>query len=223
MTTSIWAGLPMPEPSHRFVTPAEDSEIQRQLANSSLTPPGSAERLVSYSFLDLCNKKIPEPRWLIEDILREGGAAMIYGPGSIGKSFFVHTLVLMAARGNPDGACGSRDINPRTDPRMQHSPAKVLIFDGEMTNGIFSNAHGSSAKSSPSKIMQIVIALCEHPNLSKDLPASSDMLRRHSRHEDQLRIIQECQRRNIARRSSTTSAHFQPVSKTRTRRPHGHR
>jgi AAA domain len=91
-------------PSRRFVTPEEDLEIQRQLANSSLTPPGSAEQLVSYSFLDLIHKKIPEPRWLIEDILREGGAAMIYGPGSIGKSFFIHTLVLMAARGNPEEA-----------------------------------------------------------------------------------------------------------------------
>jgi hypothetical protein len=120
-------------PSRRFVTPEEDSEIQRQLANSSLTPPGSAEQLVSYSFLDLINKKISPPRWLIEDFLREGGAAMIYGPGSIGKSFFVHTLVLMAARGNPN-----------------NNPIGTFILPAG--DGAFSNATPHQPKSSFSTV-----------------------------------------------------------------------
>jgi hypothetical protein len=58
---------------------------------------------------------------------------MIYGPGSIGKSFFVHTLVLMAARGNPEGASeiGTSILGQILE--CNTAPAKVLIFDGEMT------------------------------------------------------------------------------------------
>jgi putative DNA primase/helicase len=168
------------------------------ISNSSLTPPGSAEQLVSYSFLDLIHKKIPEPRWLIEDILQGGGAAMIYGPGSIGKSFFVHTLVLMAARGKPEGASeiGTSILGQILE--CNTAPAKVLIFDGEMTEWDLRERTLQLCEILPFKDyadrdrtlanIQIYPKTCQPPQTCFIDIADT---------KNRLRIIQECQRRNI--------------------------
>ena len=69
---------------------------------------------------------IPEPKYLIRGLLREGGAAMVFGPPGIGKSWFVSTLAMMVAHG------GGISIAGGTLAAGDYDWEKVLVFDEEM-------------------------------------------------------------------------------------------
>lgn len=111
----------------RWVTPEEDREILQRLRTSGLTKPGSEVSNVSWTFHEIMETEFPETPWLIEGLVRSGGAAMVYGSAGIGKTWLTLTLILLAAHGKglavADGglAAGKGDgIN-------------VLLVDGEMT------------------------------------------------------------------------------------------
>ena len=75
---------------------------------------------------DILKRDIPQPDWLLEGIIRVAGAAMIYGPPGIGKSWLTSTLAVMAAHGRGlETADGGLKAGPQEG-------ARVLIYDGEM-------------------------------------------------------------------------------------------
>lgn len=116
----------------RYVTPQEHEEILKRLKEGGLTLPGSEVALVGHTLQQLFQDNHPQPNWLIEGLLREGGSAMVYGPSGIGKTWFVQTLVWLAATGK-----GASVINNEAgEPLLQaggHEMLKVLVLDGEMT------------------------------------------------------------------------------------------
>jgi len=75
---------------------------------------------------DILKRDIPQPDWLLEGIIRVAGAAMVYGPPGIGKSWLTSTLAVMAAHGRGlETADGGLKGGPQEG-------ARVLIYDGEM-------------------------------------------------------------------------------------------
>jgi len=115
----------------RRVTPHEGWEISRRLSSAGLTKPGAEVATVGKTLAQMIEEDEPVPGWIIEGILREGGAAMVYGPSGVGKTWFTHTLMLMAAAGHGAGV-----HNPQTDRWMlkagEHEGVKVCLLDGEM-------------------------------------------------------------------------------------------
>lgn len=116
----------------RMVSPEEHRDILRRLQTGALTRPGSPVALNSQTLASLMEERVPEAQWIIEGLLREGGAMMVYGPSGIGKTLFVHTLMLMAAHG--------REVGVRDDESGawvlrtgKHNGFKVGLIDGEMT------------------------------------------------------------------------------------------
>jgi hypothetical protein len=112
-------------PSNRFVMPHEDRRIRSILANAGFSIPGAPDLIKCIDLYDLVREDLPEPKYLIDDLLREAGAAMVYGTAGVGKSWFVHTLALMIANGNfsiLDGAL-----------KASQPGCNVLLVDGEMT------------------------------------------------------------------------------------------
>jgi len=78
------------------------------------------------TFLDLSVMNIPEPKYIIEGVVREAGAALVFGPPGIGKSWFTSTLAFMAAHGQ------GLSIADGCLKGGEHNGKRVLIFDGEM-------------------------------------------------------------------------------------------
>ncbi len=120
------AGTPI-----RKVTRWEHEEIMRRLKTTGLTKPGAEAPTVVKSLAELVADNEPTPAWLIEGILREGGAAMVYGPSGIGKSWFTLTLALLAAAGR--GAGVKNEQTGRWVLKAgDGAGVKVCIIDGEM-------------------------------------------------------------------------------------------
>lgn len=123
----------------RYVTPYEHEEIMSRLKEGGLTLPGSEVPLVGHTLQQLFRDTQAGPEWIIDGLLREGGSAMVYGPPGVGKTWFVHTLVWLAATGReaaivreesgaPLGAAGEALLKAGA-----HEELKVLVLDGEMT------------------------------------------------------------------------------------------
>jgi RecA/RadA recombinase len=114
-----------------MVTPEENTEILRRLETGGLTKPGAEVTTIGKTMAEMVEEDEPTPGWIIEGILREGGATMVYGPSGIGKTWFTHTLMLMAAAGRGAGV-----HNIQTDRWMLkaggHEGVKVCLLDGEM-------------------------------------------------------------------------------------------
>jgi hypothetical protein len=119
-------GWPLSEGNpKRWTTREEHREIMRRLAAFGLTMPGSAEALVEHNLADLVRSDLTTPEFLIQGILRRGGAMLVYGPSGIGKSWFTTTLMMLAAGGNSATAADVLKAG-------EHTGAKVCLFDGEM-------------------------------------------------------------------------------------------
>lgn len=120
------AGTPI-----RKVTKWEHAEILRRLKAGGLTKPGAEVRTIGKTLAEMIEDDEPEPEWIIEGILREGGASMVYGPSGIGKTWFTHTLMFIAAAGK-----GAGILNPQTDQWIlkagPHEGVNVCLIDGEM-------------------------------------------------------------------------------------------
>ncbi len=113
-------------PSTRYVTPEEHREILRRLKSSGLTMPGAEVLNVSHTLREIVEGNTKPPEWLLEGLLRRGGAAMVFRPAGVGKTLFVHTLALMVAHGRGVSSCeGLLEAGG-------HQGAKVLLVDGEM-------------------------------------------------------------------------------------------
>lgn len=116
--------------TRRWVTPEEHAEITRRLNSSSLTLPGSEVMLRVQTLAEMLREDTPTPPWLVDGLLRKGGAAMVYGPAGVGKTWLVHTLMLLAAVGE------ELEVKGPGGPILKagdHKGAKVVIIDGEMT------------------------------------------------------------------------------------------
>jgi AAA domain len=112
-------------PSRRFVRPWQDKLIRLILRESGLTKPGSPHILPPVNLWNLIQEEIPEPKYLIQDLLREAGAAMIYGAPGVGKSWFVQSLAILIAIGQ---------IEMQTlSLRFPAAGIPILYIDGEMT------------------------------------------------------------------------------------------
>ncbi len=111
-------------PSARYVTWEEDREIRRRMEEVGLTLPGSQVVNTSKTLRQVFESDAPVPVWTIEGLLRDGGAAMIYGPAGVGKTMFTHALVMMMAHGC---GCGMEFLKAG-----EHEGKKVLLVDGEM-------------------------------------------------------------------------------------------
>ena len=118
--------------SVRYVTPEEDREILRRLENMGLTAPGAEVPNVSHSLSEIIATEYPPEEWLVEGILRRGGAAIVYGPAGVGKTWFTHSLVLLAAEGR---GCSVVDQESGIEVLKagKREGLKVLLLDGEMT------------------------------------------------------------------------------------------
>ena len=139
-TTFTWrnyedAGWPTSAGTHmRYTTTEEHAEIMRRLGRASLTMPGSEVMLRCQTLAEIIRKNIPTPPWLVEGLIRKGGAAMVYGPSGVGKSWFSHTLMLLTAAGE------GREVRAAGEgpgaailKAGNHKRAKVCLLDGEMT------------------------------------------------------------------------------------------
>ena len=62
-------------------------------------PPYQPPPMQRMTFEELSERNIPEPKYLIEGIIREAGAALVFGPPGIGKSWVTSTCAFMAAHG----------------------------------------------------------------------------------------------------------------------------
>jgi AAA domain len=116
----------------RYVTPEEHREIERRLKSGRLTKSGSNVANVSQTLAEMMAEDIPQAPWIIEGLLREGGAMMIYGQSGIGKTWFVHTLMLLSSHGSNAGvwdAEGERWVLRAGE----HEGLRVALVDGEMT------------------------------------------------------------------------------------------
>jgi hypothetical protein len=89
--------------------------------------PKSGHMMRNLSAFEITKRDIPEPEWIIHGILRSGGAAMVYGPPGIGKTWLTETLAILAAHGRglsiADGGLRAGDHDYGLN---------VLVFDGEM-------------------------------------------------------------------------------------------
>lgn len=116
----------------RYVTPEEHREIERRLKSGRLTKPGSNVANVGQTLAEMMAEDIPQAPWIIEGLLREGGAMMAYGPSGVGKTWFVHTLMLLASHGSEAGIWdpeGERWVVKAGN----HEGLRVALVDGEMT------------------------------------------------------------------------------------------
>ncbi len=116
----------------RYVTPEEHREIEGRLKSGRLTKPGSNVANVNQTLAEMMAEDIPQAPWIIEGLLREGGAMMVYGPSGVGKTWFVHTLMLLASHGAGAGvwdAEGKRWVLRAG----KHKGLRVALVDGEMT------------------------------------------------------------------------------------------
>lgn len=119
-------GWPLSEGNpKRWVTREEYIEIRRRLEAFGLTMPGSPEPLVEHNLKALTESELTSPEFLIEGLLRRGGAMLVYGPSGIGKSWFTTTLMLLAASGRRATAGEVLEAGA-------HEGCKVCLFDGEM-------------------------------------------------------------------------------------------
>jgi hypothetical protein len=115
----------------RFVTPEEDREIRHRLTSFGLTMPGSEVPTIGKSLGQIVSEETTQPEWIIEGLLRRGGAMMVYGPSGIGKTWLTHTFMLMAAHGQGIGVWGM-DTNHWILRAGEHQGVKVCLVDGEM-------------------------------------------------------------------------------------------
>lgn len=120
-------GWPASEgPSLRKVTPEEHKEILRRLNSFGLTMPGSEVSNVSWTLGQIMATEYPETPWMVDGLLRTGGAAMVYGMAGVGKTWFTLTLMLLAAHGKGLSTLdGLLKAGEKTG-------TKVLLLDGEM-------------------------------------------------------------------------------------------
>lgn len=113
-------------PAVRYVTPEEHDEILRRFNNTmGLTLPDSEVPNVGFTLAEILTTPFKEPGWIIEGLLREGGAAMVFGPSGVGKTWFVSSLALLAAHGKDIAACAVLKAGPGEG-------VKTLVVDGEM-------------------------------------------------------------------------------------------
>lgn len=115
----------------RFVTPEEDREIRHRLTSFGLTMPGSEVPTIGKSLGQIVSQETTQPEWIIEGLLRRGGAMMVYGPSGIGKTWLTHTFMLMAAHGQGIGV-SDKDTNHWILRAGEHQGVKVCLVDGEM-------------------------------------------------------------------------------------------
>ncbi len=115
----------------RKVTPEEHGEILRRLKSAGLTKPGAEVATVGKTLAQMIEEDRPVPGWIIEGVLRWGGAAMVYGPSGIGKTWLTHTLMLLAAAGEGAGVYNEQ-VDRWTLKAGDHRGAKVCLLDGEM-------------------------------------------------------------------------------------------
>lgn len=119
-------GWPLSEGSPRRLTTTEEhNEVMRRLEAFGLTMPGSPEPLIEHNLKALTESELTSPEFLIEGLLRRGGAMLVYGPSGIGKSWFTTTLMLLAASGRRATAGEVLEAG-------EHKGCKVCLFDGEM-------------------------------------------------------------------------------------------
>jgi hypothetical protein len=118
----------------RFVTPEEHREIIRRLRAGSLTRPGSEVQLRGQTLAEMVADNESTPEWLIDGLLRRGGAAMVVGPSGVGKTWLTHTLMLLAAAGNGVGVKNEMTERPVLKAG-EHKGVRVGLLDGEMTKG----------------------------------------------------------------------------------------
>ncbi len=109
----------------RWTTHEEHQEIMRRLSAFGLTMPGSREALVEHNLNDLVESDLSSPEFLIEGLLRRGGAMLVYGPSGIGKSWFTTTLMMLAAG-------GLKATAGEVLKAGEHEGVRVCLFDGEM-------------------------------------------------------------------------------------------
>lgn len=115
----------------RMVTEAEHREILRRLKAGGLTKPGAEVPTVGKTMAAIVEDDRPQPGWIIKDILRRGGAAMVYGPSGIGKTWLTHTIMLLAAAGGEAGVYNEQ-VDRWTLQAGEHKGVKVCLLDGEM-------------------------------------------------------------------------------------------
>lgn len=115
----------------RYVTPEEDREIRCRFRSMGLTRPGSEVAVVGKSLAQIVREETTKPEWIIEGLLRRGGAMMVHGPSGVGKSWFTHTLMLMAAHGQGVGI-KSAEVDRWILRAGPHEGANVCLIDGEM-------------------------------------------------------------------------------------------
>lgn len=77
-------------------TPPDD--LLRLLASSTEPAPAAAALPMERLSLDEL-RAMPEPEWLVEDLLPAVGTGQVYGPSNLGKTFVVIDLVLSIASG----------------------------------------------------------------------------------------------------------------------------
>lgn len=113
-------------PAVRHVTPEEHHEILWRFTNTmGLTLPDSEVPNVGFTLAEILATPFKQPGWIIEGLLREGGAAMVFGPSGVGKTWFVSSLALLAAHGKGIAACEVLRAGPG-------GGVKTLVVDGEM-------------------------------------------------------------------------------------------
>jgi hypothetical protein len=115
----------------RMVTEREDKEIQRRLKRSGLTKVGAEVPTEGWTLAQMIEEDRPQPGWIVKDVLRCGGAAMVYGPSGIGKTWLTHTLMILAAAGHEVGVRNEM-TGQWTLQAGGHAGAKVCLLDGEM-------------------------------------------------------------------------------------------
>lgn len=118
----------------RYVTPEEDREIIQRLTAGGLTRPGSDVQLRGETLAQMVEDNEPTPGWLIEGLLRRSGAAMVFGPSGVGKTWLTHTLMLLAAAGHGVGV-RSEATGKYVLQAGDHNGVRVGLLDGEMTRG----------------------------------------------------------------------------------------
>lgn len=116
--------------SARHVTVEEHKAILRRLSGAGLSKTGSPVPVVGRSLDKILADDAPQPPWIIDGILRQGGATLIYGGPGIGKSWLTYTLALGLATGE---ALSIQDATGKPVLTFgKHEGLRIGIIDGEM-------------------------------------------------------------------------------------------
>ena len=102
--------------------------------DGTLTRAGAAVRVKDFTLAELMANPPPVPAYLIDGLLRRGGATMIYGPSGVGKTWFVMTLMLALARGRGCGIVSS-ETGRHIIRAGYKEGVRVGLIDGENNVG----------------------------------------------------------------------------------------